>query len=120
MEAARSAAVAAKENTLVEKLREQEREAKRRLRDDEAEAPVSPREWLSGTADTTVAEVEAMTIKEKRLPIRQTVLRRRSALGVSISFEAFVDRVHSLKAPKVSNPTPRIAITTAACVAATA
>lgn len=102
VEEARSTAVAAKKEAAIEKLREQEREAKKRMRDEEADVPLSPREWLSENAAVTAAEIEAMTIKPKRALITQKILRERKTMGATTFFESFTDRVHSLKAPKKS------------------
>lgn len=95
------------EKAEVEKRLEIEREAKRRLRDEEADVPLTPREWLSDTAALTAAEIEAMTVNAKRALIKQTVvLRKKSLIGAAPPFQPFADRVLNLKAPKVSQNRP--------------
>lgn len=101
VEAARSDIVTAKEEAERQRQLAQEREAKRKLRDEEADVPLTPREWRSETAGVTAAEIEAMTVKEKRPLIKQTVFRKARTLGGATSFQPFADRVLSLKAPKV-------------------
>ena len=77
-------------------------EAKKRLRDENADVPVTPREWQSDTAELTAAEIEGMTIKAKRLLMKQTFRKKTGALGAPAHYQPFADRVLSLKTPKVS------------------
>ncbi|CDJ49242.1 hypothtetical protein, conserved, putative [Eimeria brunetti] len=63
-----------------------EMEEKKRLRDENADVPVTPREWQSETADVTAAEIEGMTIKAKRPLVKQTFIKKDS-LSVDVKQE---------------------------------
>lgn len=76
-------------------------EAKKRLRDENADIPLTPRDWQSETADMTANEIEGMTIKAKRPLLKQTFLKRAEELGCIASYQPFADRVLSLKTLKV-------------------
>ncbi|KAL8270028.1 hypothetical protein Esti_006061 [Eimeria stiedai] len=97
---ARSDAAAAKEEAATEKRREQDKREKQKLRDEEADALISPREWSSPTADLTQSEIEAMRIKENASFSRQTICKKRGQVEADVAFKSFTERVHSLKAPK--------------------
>ncbi|KAL8433640.1 hypothetical protein Efla_005279 [Eimeria flavescens] len=102
VEEARSTAAAAKNEAAKKDRQEKDKEAKQKLRDEDADVPLSPREWLSDTVEATGAEIEAMTPKERLAPQMLRSSTRRRTLQADVLFESFNDRVHSLKAPKKS------------------
>ncbi|CDI86721.1 hypothtetical protein, conserved, putative [Eimeria praecox] len=100
--AANADAVTARGEAESKKQQALEMEAKKRLRDENADVPVTPREWKSDTAEVTAAEIEGMTIKAKRPLVKQSFVKKAETLGATASYQPFTDRVLSLKTPKDS------------------
>ncbi|OEH78962.1 putative hypothtetical protein, conserved [Cyclospora cayetanensis] len=98
--AAQADAIATKEEEVKRQLLS-DGEANIRLRNEEFDAPQSPRQWQSETSAITAAEIAAMTIKTKRALLKQTVIKDGHTLNVTAPVQPFTGQPLLLRAPKV-------------------
>ncbi|XP_026190880.1 uncharacterized protein LOC34617411 [Cyclospora cayetanensis] len=104
--AAQADAIATKEEEVKRQLLS-DGEANIRLRNEEFDAPQSPRQWQSETSAITAAEIAAMTIKTKRALLKQTVIKDGHTLNVTAPVQPFTGQPLLLRAPKVSVVPPK-------------